>query len=84
MNKQDAPARIEANPSGPRTQAANFFLLKKNRRAVDRVRRKMEIFPPTKQRSALLEFARAIGSRSRALRRDECGDWRINGKRGHI
>jgi hypothetical protein len=24
------------------------------------------------------------GSRSRALRRDECGDWRINGKRGHI
>jgi hypothetical protein len=44
----------------------------------------MEIFPPTKQRSALLEFASAIGSRSRALRRDECGDWRINGKRGHI
>lgn len=49
MNKQDAPARIEANPSGPRTQAANFFLLKKNRRAVDRVRRKMEIVPPTNQ-----------------------------------
>jgi hypothetical protein len=29
INKQDAPARIEANPSGPRTQAADFFLLKK-------------------------------------------------------
>jgi hypothetical protein len=37
MNKQYAPARIEPSPGGPRTQAANFFLLK-NRRAVDRVR----------------------------------------------
>jgi hypothetical protein len=44
----------------------------------------MDIFPPTKQRPALLDFAHAIGSRSRVLRRDECGDWRINGKRGYI
>jgi hypothetical protein len=29
-------------------------------------------------------FAAALGSASRALRRDECGDPRINGKRGHI
>ena len=29
MNKQDAPARIEANPSGPRTQAANLFPFEK-------------------------------------------------------
>ena len=84
MNKQDAPARIEAKSERPAHPSRQFFPFEKNRRAVDRVRRKMEIFPPTKQHSALLEFARAIGSRSRALRRDECGDWRINGKRGHI
>jgi hypothetical protein len=33
---------------------------------------------------ALAVFAAALGSASRALRRDECGDPRINGKRGHI
>jgi hypothetical protein len=35
-------------------------------------------------RDALLEFAMALGSASSALRRDECGDPRINGKRGHV
>jgi hypothetical protein len=44
----------------------------------------MDIFPPTKQRPALLAFRDALGCRDNALRRDECGDWRINGRRGHI
>ena len=44
----------------------------------------MDIHPPTKQRQQLLEFAEALVCRSGALRRDECGDWRINGKYGHI
>jgi len=34
--------------------------------------------------AALLEFAKALGSRDNALRRDECGDWAIFGSRGHI
>jgi hypothetical protein len=36
------------------------------------------------QREALLSFAKAIGSRDAALRRDECSDWRINGAHGHV
>jgi hypothetical protein len=43
-----------------------------------------DIFPPVKQRPALLELAEALDSRLGALRRDECGDWAIFGKRGHI
>jgi hypothetical protein len=43
-----------------------------------------DIFPASVQRSALLAFAAALGSRPDTLRRDECGDWRINGKHGHI
>jgi hypothetical protein len=41
-------------------------------------------FPPTKQRPALLAFAEALDSRASALRRDECGDWAIFGRNGHI
>jgi hypothetical protein len=41
-------------------------------------------FPPVTQRPALLAFARAIGSRDAALRRDECGDWAINGRHGLV
>jgi hypothetical protein len=44
----------------------------------------MGIFPPKKQKLLLLELATALDSRSSALRRDECGDYRINGKRGYI
>ena len=44
----------------------------------------MDLFPPTMQRAALLQFAEALGSRDNALRRDECGDWRIGGRRGHV
>lgn len=44
----------------------------------------MDIFPPAKQRPALIELARALGSRDSARRRDECGDWRIAGRFGHI
>jgi hypothetical protein len=44
----------------------------------------MDIWPPAKQRPALLDFAKALGSRDGALRRDACGDWRIEGRRGHI
>ena len=35
-------------------------------------------------RTRLLELAVALHSRKKALRRDECGDWRIGGTRGHI
>jgi hypothetical protein len=41
-------------------------------------------YPPIVQRPALLEFAKALVSRDSALRRDECGDWRITGSHGHI
>jgi hypothetical protein len=44
----------------------------------------MDIFPPAKQRPALLALRDALGCRDNALRRDECGDWRINGKQGHV
>ena len=44
----------------------------------------MDAYPPTVQRPALLKFAEALKCRDNALRRDECGDWRINGKQGHI
>jgi hypothetical protein len=43
-----------------------------------------DIFPPAKQRPALLAFRDALGCRDNALRRDECGDWAIFGKRGHV
>src|SRR4029077_584757 len=35
-------------------------------------------------RRTLLELAQIINCRDSALRRDECGDWRINGSKGHI
>lgn len=35
-------------------------------------------------RSALLAFGEALGSAASALRRDECGDPRINGRHEHI
>jgi hypothetical protein len=44
----------------------------------------MDILPATKQRAALAKLMSALGCRQAALRRDECGDWRINGSRGHI
>ena len=44
----------------------------------------MDIFPTTKQRAALLKLTKALVSRDSALRRDECGDWRIEGSSGHV
>ena len=44
----------------------------------------MDTYPPVGQRPALLRFAEAIGSRADALRRDECGDWRIKGSLGLV
>jgi hypothetical protein len=44
----------------------------------------MDIYPPSVQRPALLELAEALDSRAAQLRRDECGDWAIFGKNGHI
>lgn len=44
----------------------------------------MDIFPPAKQRPALLKLAAVMDSRVAALRRDECGDWAIFGKYGHV
>ena len=41
-------------------------------------------YPPTVQRPALLKLVEALGCRDNALRRDECNDWRISGKRGWI
>ena len=35
-------------------------------------------------REKLLAFAEALGCRDAALRRDECGDWRIKGRFGHV
>jgi hypothetical protein len=43
-----------------------------------------DIFPPVRQRRALLEFAVAADTRSSALCRDECGDWCISGRDGHV
>ena len=43
-----------------------------------------DIYPPVRQRPALLELVKALGCRDSALRRDECGDWRIEGRSGHI
>jgi hypothetical protein len=44
----------------------------------------MDIFPTTKQRAALLKLTKALVSRDSTLRRDECGDWRIEGSSGHV
>ena len=44
----------------------------------------VDIYPPAVQRPELLKLAEALGCRDNALRRDECGDWRINGKHGHV
>jgi hypothetical protein len=41
-------------------------------------------YPPAVQRPALLKLVEALGCRDACLRRDECGDWRINGKYGYI
>lgn len=41
-------------------------------------------YPPAMQRDALDRFAKALGSRHDALRRDECGDWTIRGNHGHV
>jgi hypothetical protein len=43
-----------------------------------------DIFPPSKQRPALLAFAESLDSRASALGRDDCGDWAIWGNNGHI
>jgi hypothetical protein len=43
-----------------------------------------DLYPPTRQRPALLKLVEALGCRDNALRRDECSDWRISGKQGWI
>jgi hypothetical protein len=43
-----------------------------------------DIYPPTRQREALLRLIEALGCWDRALRRDECSDWMLKGKYGHI
>ena len=43
-----------------------------------------DIYPPAGQRQALLALMPTLGCCEGALRRDECGDWRVEGKRGHI
>ena len=41
-------------------------------------------FPPKRQRAALDQLAKALDAVSTALRTDECGDFRLIGRRGHI
>jgi hypothetical protein len=41
-------------------------------------------YPPSRQRATLLKLAEALGCRDNAVRRDECGDWCVVGKLGHI
>jgi hypothetical protein len=43
-----------------------------------------DFFPPAKQRERLQQFVDALDCRAKALIRDECGDWAIQGKQGHI
>jgi hypothetical protein len=43
-----------------------------------------DIFPPAKQREALLPMLEALDASPSALRRDDCGDPRIDGRWGHI
>jgi hypothetical protein len=43
-----------------------------------------DIYPPARQRKALVRLVQALGSWDRALQRDECGDPRLIGKYGHI
>ncbi len=44
----------------------------------------MDIYPPSKQRPALLALLTALNASPKTLRRDDCGDWQILGTRGHI
>jgi hypothetical protein len=44
----------------------------------------MDNYSPAEQRAALIKLMAALGCRAAALRRDECGDWRIEGLRGHV
>jgi|SRR6516162_3692302 hypothetical protein len=41
-------------------------------------------YPPPRQRETLLKLVEALGCRDNVLRRDECSDWMIKGKLGHI
>lgn len=44
----------------------------------------MDIYPPAVQRPELLALVSALDCTDKALRRDECGDWRILGRSGHV
>jgi hypothetical protein len=44
----------------------------------------MDRFPPTAQRPRLLALASKLEISLPQLRRDECSDWTIYGKRGHV
>jgi hypothetical protein len=43
-----------------------------------------DVYPPVRQREALLRLAEALGCRDACLRRDENGDWRVKGSHGWI
>ena len=43
-----------------------------------------DVYPPSRQRPRLLELVGALDASSVTLRRDECGDWTLSGKHGHI
>ena len=79
-----SPAVAGSEPAFRLRNQARRYFGDSPRRERDGTRRMHDTFPPTEQRAALLVIAEAIGSRSSALRRDECSDWRINGRRGHI
>jgi hypothetical protein len=43
-----------------------------------------DVYPAAAQRQALLALMPALGCSDMTLRRDECSDWRISGKHGHV
>jgi len=44
----------------------------------------VDIFPASMQRPPILEFHAALNVGAARLRRDDCGDWVISGRCGHI
>jgi hypothetical protein len=43
-----------------------------------------DLYPPAKQRPALQATAKALNASPACLRRDDCSDWRISGRAGHL
>ena len=44
----------------------------------------MDKFPPARQRPILLDLVEKMKISARQLQRDECGDWRVEGRYGFV